>query len=306
MNPEEKRQALLEKAGLEQAVYRERLLALPPEELLGQARQFAIREDIIAALEYMELEEPRLDMLLESEDILGKLYQEYAGGPVLLDGLEGVISAYAEELLEQIPVEETIQPEPVLTLEQKAQAIQDFIKEHWMEPAGQSMCARRMSLREGDGAGLEALYLETRGAPEGREPFPPVYRETLAYAAAHGEKARWQASQRLNRACRDALDTFIQESYYDSRLHMEGFPAVSARFGPERTAWVLAGTIRSQPWDRRYSPGNRQWAQGAPAWEGKDDCRLSSHPGLVDLLASQVRLLERQREQASPLQGQER
>lgn len=29
--------------------------------------------------------------------------------------------------MEQIPVEETIQPEPVLTLEQKAQAIQDFI-----------------------------------------------------------------------------------------------------------------------------------------------------------------------------------
>lgn len=49
-----------------------------------------------------------------------------------------------------------------------------------------------------------------------------------------------------------------------------------------------------------------EWAQGAPAWEGKDDCCLSSHPGLVDLLASQVRLLERQREQASPLQGQER
>ena len=163
MNPEEKRQALLEKAGLEQAVYRERLLALPPEELLGQARQFAIREDIIAALEYMELEEPRLDMLLESEDILGKLYQEYAGGPVLLDGLEGVISAYAEELLEQIPVEETIQPEPVLTLDQKAQAIQDFIKEHWMEPAGQSMCARRMSLREGTPPGWRPCTLK-RGA----------------------------------------------------------------------------------------------------------------------------------------------
>lgn len=55
MTPEEMNTQLYEKLTAEQAKYRDWLMGQPPEEILNHAYEYAVREDILAAAELMDL-----------------------------------------------------------------------------------------------------------------------------------------------------------------------------------------------------------------------------------------------------------
>ena len=61
----------------EQRVFREWLLRQPAEEILNHAYEYAMREDILYALEDMEFPEGEALALLASENPLSNIYKRY-------------------------------------------------------------------------------------------------------------------------------------------------------------------------------------------------------------------------------------
>ena len=80
MTNEEKNNALYEKVSAEQDKYRSWLLSQPPEEILNHTYEYNIREDIVMAMEDMELiglTEEQTDALLKSESPLAYIYRDF-------------------------------------------------------------------------------------------------------------------------------------------------------------------------------------------------------------------------------------
>lgn len=125
----------------------------------------------------------------------------------------------------------------------------------------------------------------------------PVYRESAAYARIHGELAAYQESFRANVACKNAIEKAIAENYHDNRLDEAGAKAVLDEFGSERTATVLAATVRHKDYDGRFSDRNKAWAKTHMLAPNPDATGMDrsvyfivdkSHPGLVDLFIDQM------------------
>ena len=64
---------LYEKARQEQAAFRDELVARPPEEILDKAWEYLVREDILVAMEYNELDDEQAQALLELPDTMSDL-----------------------------------------------------------------------------------------------------------------------------------------------------------------------------------------------------------------------------------------
>ena len=60
---------LYQKMFAEQESYRQHLLTLPPEEILDNAYEYTIREDILLSLEYNDLTNKQCQVLLKSEHL---------------------------------------------------------------------------------------------------------------------------------------------------------------------------------------------------------------------------------------------
>ena len=94
MTPEEMNTAIYHKMEAEQDSYRDWLLTLPPDEILQHAYEYAVRQDILFAMEDLELQPEQCRALLKSPspvaDILKdfeKLELGYMG--TILDCIEG-------------------------------------------------------------------------------------------------------------------------------------------------------------------------------------------------------------------------
>lgn len=70
-------QQLYEKMSAEQDGYREWLTSQPPEEILHHAYEYATREDILMAVEYMDLPEEQAKALLGSPAPLDEIYNDF-------------------------------------------------------------------------------------------------------------------------------------------------------------------------------------------------------------------------------------
>ena len=119
----------------------------------------------------------------------------------------------------------------------------------------------------------------------------PLYQENARYAKEHGEIELFRASQEANIACRDAIDTAIQEGYDGMHLHAD-VKGVLAEFGPERVSHVLAATLLDKTWDQRISRDNQAWAASVPMFDTgtrHHDYAPRSHPLLLDGFVHQVR-----------------
>ena len=77
MTDEELNTQLYRKMADEQAAYREYLLSLPPDEILGNAYEYATREDILMALENDGLSRKQATALLKSEKPLEAVYRHH-------------------------------------------------------------------------------------------------------------------------------------------------------------------------------------------------------------------------------------
>ena len=129
--------------------------------------------------------------------------------------------------------------------------------------------------------------------------FIPVYRHSAEYAISHDELEAYRASCKANKECRMAIEEAIQQNYHDNRLDTKTTSVqLGQKFSPERLSYVLANTIQQKSWDGRFSEANKAWAASVSITEdksewGEDRNRQFSvngaHPGLVDLLANQIR-----------------
>lgn len=127
----------------------------------------------------------------------------------------------------------------------------------------------------------------------------PVYRHSAEYAIQHGELEAYRESFNANMACRRAIEKAIGDNYRDNRLDTKTTSVqLGQKFGMERVSYVLANTIRLKNHDGRISNENKNWASTILVAEDKsewgDNRNLSfivdgTHPGLVDLMANQVR-----------------
>jgi hypothetical protein len=77
MTSEELNTALYEKMFAEQDVFRKKLLTQAPEEMLKQAYEYTVREDILMSLENNDLTDEQASALLKSPSPLGDIFSEF-------------------------------------------------------------------------------------------------------------------------------------------------------------------------------------------------------------------------------------
>ena len=76
MNTNDLNTALYEKMAAEQDKFRDWLKSQPPEEVLNHAYEYTIREDIVMAMEELELTDTQAQALLESPSPLADVYRD--------------------------------------------------------------------------------------------------------------------------------------------------------------------------------------------------------------------------------------
>ena len=74
----DKNTALYEKMAAEQDKFRDWLKSQPPAEVLNHAYEYTVREDIVMAMEELELPEAQAAALLASPSPLADVYKEFA------------------------------------------------------------------------------------------------------------------------------------------------------------------------------------------------------------------------------------
>lgn len=70
---------LYEKVSAEFAEYKNNLLAMSPEQILEHAYDYAIREDIVLALEYFDLHARQAQALLKADSVLSAVVEKWEG-----------------------------------------------------------------------------------------------------------------------------------------------------------------------------------------------------------------------------------
>lgn len=119
----------------------------------------------------------------------------------------------------------------------------------------------------------------------------PIYQESLRYARENGEMEQWQASLQANIACRDAIDSVIQDGFDGMYLTADA-KGVLAEFGPERVTLVLASTLQARDGDQRFSRSNQAWAAAVPMVNTENrrfDYMLNTHSAVLDGYVNKVR-----------------
>ena len=125
----------------------------------------------------------------------------------------------------------------------------------------------------------------------------PVYKPPASYARENGELDQYRTSRNANIACRNAIDNAINEHYAYSQLNPAAVKQVVEQFGPERTAYVLANTVKQKDWDKRFSVSNRRWADTIPiapnpdgfGGDSNDSFVAQSHSVKIDMFITQAR-----------------
>jgi len=234
MTTEELNQALFDKANSEMKQFANWLLKQTPEEVLNHAYEYVTKTDIVADLEYLELEAAQARALLQSDTLLDDIYKAYDNQETsVLDIITDCIESRADAVI--------------------------------------------------------AMNSETSQKP--------VYPYSGDYAQEHGEVDQYRESNKLNLACKQAIQTAIAQHHDGMRVDPEAAHSVVAQFGKARTSFILANTIQQKDYDGRFSPGNKAWARPIPILPDEntfgDNCRqryvLSTHPGLVDTFVNVFR-----------------
>ena len=76
---EELNAELYEKVSAEFEEYKNNLLAMSPEQILEHAYDYAIREDIVLALEYFDLHARQAQALLKADNVLDAVLEKWEG-----------------------------------------------------------------------------------------------------------------------------------------------------------------------------------------------------------------------------------
>lgn len=117
-----------------------------------------------------------------------------------------------------------------------------------------------------------------------------VYRWSQDYAKKYGELEWWRESYKENCTCARAIEKAINENYKDNRLDTDSAQGIIAEYGWNRVQWVLANTIQQHADDGRFSPKNKEWAEGfyMPEDDNLWHYSVEAHPGLVNMFVDRV------------------
>ena len=125
----------------------------------------------------------------------------------------------------------------------------------------------------------------------------PIYMENVRYASQHKELAEYIQSKQANELCKESIEQLIRDHYRNNTLDVTPVEELLDAWGKDRVACLLAYTIKKNSWDKRYCRANREWAAQIRTPKSLASLTtLSSHPGLVDLLTTQVRRIQQYRD----------
>ena len=319
-------QQLYEKLSADQDKYRDWLTSQPPEEILNHAYEYTVREDILMALEYMDLPADKAQALLSSNAPLDEIYNDFSqieGDH--MDIIRGCIETRANDLIEEKYRDEAALRTPLGFVEAHRtdeginftiydinfKAVDNGVMENsrisayeaaekvWLDNglsnimiADREELLQKVNEVENGGKNLDEMEQEP-------PTIPPVYVETGTYARDHGELDAYRESAKLNRECAHAIGDYIRDNYRDNKLDDGGIKDVIDKFGAERVQTVLANTIQQADWDGRYSRDNKAWANTFPALPDNVFERVTGHPCLVDGLTDMVRRQLREAEKTA-------
>lgn len=115
-----------------------------------------------------------------------------------------------------------------------------------------------------------------------------VYRQTAAYAREAGELALYRESNKLNTACKEAIEQAFHEGYANNHLDTSFVQDIVNQHGADRVEWVLANTLRHKDYDGRFSRSSMEWAKTVPMPEDKSFTDRSvyyvveTHPAILE------------------------
>ena len=318
-------QQLFEKMSAEQDKYRDWLSAQPPEEILNHAYEYSIREDILMAMEYIDLPADQAKALLSSPAPLDEIYNDFEqieGDH--MDIIRECIETRAKDILETMPKDEVALETAI-----------GFVEAHKVDE-GIDYTLYDVKYTPVDGGVIEDTSLSALDAamqvckenslanPKeiNHEDFmskvheaedrnvelmnefltkPPVYKETAAYAIDNGEIDLYRRSLRVNVECRMAIEDAIADGYDGQRLDTGSVKDIIQQFGAERVGYVLANTVQQKDWDGRFSHENKEWAKGISVCPEKAESFIvdKAHSGLTNLFVSAARKELRETERAA-------
>lgn len=287
----------------EQEQFRDWLLTQPPQEILNHAYEYVMREDILLSLEYNDLTDAQAAALLTSPSPLVDVYAEF-------DKLE---SSHMEEIWSYI--ESRADALQAGLLERAKTLIDEFCAYEYASQADFSDLSRvniayttvgdeniplqvHVDLegykieRELDGKPLDTRQYSSLQELIENELEGLDFQELVAVDEKDIQLLFAKTEYQENVECKLAIEQAIARHYDGSRLDSAAAREVVEKFGTERVLYVLAGTLQQNEWDGRFSQDNKAWAKTAkadPLFAHRRDFTVSSHPGLVDVLLTQVR-----------------
>lgn len=120
--------------------------------------------------------------------------------------------------------------------------------------------------------------------------YIPVYTETRDHAILNEEQEPYKISRKENIRCKNAIERSIRDHFDGMHLAPESVKTVIEEFGVDRTAWVLANTLKMKHFDGRFSRQHKEWAETIPVQRETDpwgnllnyDYTVDSHPAVLD------------------------
>lgn len=101
MTSEELNTAIYEKMAAEQNAYRDRLLTLPPDEILQHAYEYAVRQDILFAMEDLELQPEQCRALLKFPSPVADILKDFEKLELgYMDAIRDCIDGWASKMMQ--------------------------------------------------------------------------------------------------------------------------------------------------------------------------------------------------------------
>ncbi|MCC8125895.1 MAG: DUF3849 domain-containing protein [Clostridiales bacterium] len=182
------------------------------------------------------------------------------------------------------------------------------------EPVKEAAAETEENITEETISEVRAVSVESEKTVQ--EDKVPLYMQSASYAREHGELEQYRQSRNANMACKSAIEQSIFDNFDGMHLKSGAVKPVMEQFGTERTAYILANTIRHKPWDKRFSFKNKQWAQTVPVMADSTDAFgndvtaewvVDRHSTVLDGFTSMFRqeILEQSRETEKELTAEE-
>ena len=210
MDEKKLNQALYEKMSAEQERFRHGLLGQTPEEILNHANEYALRENILAALKTLELSTKEAEALLLSSAPLADVYMKFHAFDLgLMDDIQSCIRERADTLLKAAQKEMESCP-----LYRQSEA---YAREHGelelYRVSRQANAACRDAIEAAIRFHFDGMHLESVGVKYALEKFGP---ERLAYVLAATIQDR-PYDQRFSRDSRTWAETVPMYEAADRR-----------------------------------------------------------------------------------------